>query len=101
VSPYIEVWHQDGVETVPLDGHQVSVGRAADNDVVVDDPAVSRHHLVFERLAAGWSAHDVHSLNGTLVNGEPIVAGRPLYHEDQIRVGDTKLVYRTRPEPAE
>jgi pSer/pThr/pTyr-binding forkhead associated (FHA) protein len=94
VSPHIEVWHADGAEEVPLTGRQVTVGRADDNDVVIDDPAVSRHHLVFERLAAGWSAHDVNSLNGTLVNGEPIVAGRPLYHEDQIRVGDTKLVYR-------
>ena len=97
MEPYIEVWHADGVENVPLTGQQVSVGRADGNDVVIDDPAVSRYHLVFERLAAGWSAHDVKSLNGTLVNGEPIVAGRPLYHEDQLRVGDTKIVYRTHP----
>ncbi|MFP5319338.1 MAG: FHA domain-containing protein [Acidimicrobiia bacterium] len=95
MEPYIEVWHRDGVEKVPLTGTEVTVGRADGNDIVIDDPAVSRHHLVFERLAAGWSAHDVHSLNGTLVNGEPIVAGRPLYHDDQIRVGDTKIVYRT------
>lgn len=96
MEPYIEVWHADGAENVPLSGQQVTVGRADGNDVVIDDPAVSRHHLVFERLAAGWSAHDVNSLNGTLVNGEPIVAGRPLYHEDQLRVGDTKIVYRAR-----
>lgn len=95
-GPYLEVWHEIGVEHVTLAGIEVTVGRAADNDVVLDDPTVSRHHVVFEHLAAGWSAHDVKSTNGTLVNGDPIQAGRPLYHGDELLVGETKILYKDR-----
>jgi pSer/pThr/pTyr-binding forkhead associated (FHA) protein len=94
VAAYLEIWVSDGAVEVPLESRRVTVGRAADNDIVLDDPTVSRHHLVFERLAAGWSAHDVRSMNGTLVNGMPISAGRPLYHDDQLLLGATKIVYR-------
>jgi pSer/pThr/pTyr-binding forkhead associated (FHA) protein len=95
VAAHLDIWLPDGAVQVPLEGRRVTVGRASDNDIVIDDPTVSRHHLVFERLAAGWSAHDVRSMNGTLVNGKPISAGRPLYHDDQLLLGDTKIVYRT------
>ncbi|MDQ4097589.1 MAG: FHA domain-containing protein [Actinomycetota bacterium] len=91
---HLEIWLPDGAVEVPLEGRRVTVGRASDNDIVLDDPTVSRHHLVFERLAAGWSAHDVRSMNGTLVNGMPISAGRPLYDDDQLLLGDSKIVYR-------
>lgn len=94
---WLEIWGPDGAATgVSLEGmNQVSVGRGKGNDLVIDDPTVSRRHLVLERLAAGWSAHDVQSTNGTLVNGEPIGQGRPLYPEDQLLLGDTKIVYRS------
>ena len=94
----MEIRPPDGPATdVQLEGLQVTVGRGRGNDVVIPDPTVSRHHLVLERLAAGWSAHDVHSTNGTLVNGEPIGTGRPLYPDDQLQLGDTEVVYRADP----
>lgn len=88
------MWGPDGVATIALDGPRVAVGRAPDNDVVVDDSTASRHHLVFERLAAGWSVRDLGSTNGTQVNGEPLSTSRPLYRDDQILAGRTKIVYR-------
>ena len=97
MSAYVEIWSPGGTVEAALDAPRVTVGRASDNDIVIDDPTVSRHHLVFERLAAGWSAHDVRSTNGTRVNGEPIQAGRPLYNDDQLMLGESKLVYRNRP----
>ena len=94
MAPHLEVWGRHGVVIVDLDGPRVAVGRAADNDVTVEDATASRHHVVFERLAAGWAVQDLGSTNGTLVNGEPLRDSRPLYPDDQILIGETKIVYR-------
>lgn len=94
---YLEVWRPDGAERVFLDGDRLTIGREESNDVIVpDDPTVSRHHAVLERLAAGWCVSDLNSLNGTFVNGQPLGQGRPLYSGDEIEVGETRLVYRQR-----
>ncbi len=98
MNAWLEIRTPDGSSTtVALEGLQVTVGRSRKNDVVIDDPTVSRNHLVLERLAAGWSAHDVRSTNGTLVNGTPIGQGRPLYPDDELLLGDTQVVYRATP----
>lgn len=94
MAPHLEVWGPDGLVVIPLDGPRVTVGRSRSNDVVVNDETVSRHHAEFERLAAGWAVADLGSTNGTLVNGEPLHGSRPLYTDDQILVGEAKLVYR-------
>lgn len=55
-----------------LDDGIVSVGRADDNDLVVSDPEVSRHHARFEAGDLGWLVSDLASTNGTWVNGEAV-----------------------------
>ncbi|MGH9277056.1 MAG: FHA domain-containing protein [Acidimicrobiales bacterium] len=94
MAPHLEVWGREGVTIIALDSARVAVGRANDNDVVIDDAATSRRHLVFERLAAGWSVRDLGSTNGTTVNGAALTGSRPLYRDDQIVAGQTKIVYR-------
>jgi ABC-type multidrug transport system ATPase subunit/pSer/pThr/pTyr-binding forkhead associated (FHA) protein len=58
----------------------VTVGRLADNDVVLDDRLVSRHHARLDRTSHGWRLVDLGSANGTFVNGrrvdEAVVTGR-------------------------
>jgi len=54
---------------VPLVSSPVRVGRADDNDLVLADPEVSRHHARLERDGQGWRAIDLGSTNGTWVNG--------------------------------
>ena len=88
----------DGAKHVPLQGDLVTVGRDASSDIpLTDDPTASRRHAVLERLPAGWWVHDVGSLNGTFVNGELVEGERPLFPGDEIRVGDTRFVYRDEP----
>src|SRR5437763_842283 len=49
------------------------VGRAPDNDVVVDDAAtVSLHHLEIRKEGDAYKVHDLNSTNGTFVNGEKV-----------------------------
>ena len=75
----------------PLDGRQ---GRARTTSPLADDPTASHLHAVLERFAAGWCVTDLGSSNGTWVNGERIWASRRLRHGDEIRVGQTRLVFR-------
>ena len=54
---------------VSLVSSPVRVGRADDNDLVLADPEVSRHHARLEPDGQGWRAIDLGSTNGTWVNG--------------------------------
>jgi pSer/pThr/pTyr-binding forkhead associated (FHA) protein len=51
-------------------------------------------HAILERFPAGWCVTDLGSSNGTWVNGERIWASRRLRHGDEIRVGQTRLIFR-------
>jgi len=55
---------------------QVRVGRAPDNDIVLGDESVSRHHARIEIDAGSGTARvvDLMSTNGTRVNGRPVAA---------------------------
>lgn len=81
------------VRSYPLDppGPQATVGRAG-NDIVLDNPQVSRHHAVVERAGGGHVLRDLGSTNGTFVNGRRI-AERTLAPGDIIQIGPFRLVY--------
>lgn len=79
----------------PLDPHdpQITIGRqGAANDIVLDNPQVSRHHAVIERADGAHVLRDVGSTNGTFVNGQRITQHR-LRPGDVIQIGPFKLVY--------
>ena len=54
----------------------LSIGRTSDNDVVVNDYAVTRHHARFRRVpGAGYLIEDLNSVNGTALDGVWLEAG--------------------------
>ncbi|MBN2472421.1 MAG: FHA domain-containing protein [Anaerolineae bacterium] len=72
----------------------VALGRDITNDIVINDPEVSRHHCRLTRTPAGYSLEDLGSTNGTFVNGQRLTAARPLMNGDMIGLGETvTLVY--------
>src|SRR5437899_2229404 len=76
----------------PLAGRCVTVGRSEDNDLVVDDPRVSRFHARIWREVDGYGLEDLDSLNGTFVNEQPLRgAARRLDDGDSLRIGQTVL----------
>ena len=78
-----------------LESERTTVGKAPENDVVLDDdPTASRLHAVLERFPAGWCVSDLGSSNGTWVNGERIWAARRLRNGDEVRIGQTRLIFR-------
>jgi hypothetical protein len=55
--------------------HIVSLGRGAENDVVIPDRSISRHHAFLKRAAAGgYLMLDAGSSNGTMINGRTVLA---------------------------
>ncbi|MET7684946.1 FHA domain-containing protein [Streptomyces sp. NPDC005423] len=61
----------------PLPARAVRIGRADDNDLVVDDLIVSRHHAELRTLPDGtYEIADLGSHNGTYLNGQPVTGAR-------------------------
>jgi Protein of unknown function (DUF3662)/FHA domain len=71
----------------------VRLGRAIDNDVVVDSQRVSRYHTQLRWVDAGWLVYDLDSTNGTWLDGERISTSRPglLEAGSRLRLGDVDL----------
>ena len=74
--------------------NQVSVGRGPDNDIVVNDPALSRRHAVFVRSPSGWEIYDVETRNGTYVNDKHLQTRTALRAGDVIKLGRTELAFQ-------
>jgi hypothetical protein len=78
-----------------LGGPLITVGRASDNDVIVDDPLVSRHHCQLKLQHGAYGFVDLGSRNGSTVNGQAVqeVALGP---GDLIRIGNTSIEFGMR-----
>ncbi|MEW5865413.1 MAG: FHA domain-containing protein [Bacillota bacterium] len=75
-------------------GVRTVLGRAAESDVVIDDPYVSARHAEVTRTGAGYKLRDLGSTNGTYVNGRRVLGERVLRPGDRVRLGDTILKFR-------
>ena len=85
------------VNRFDIDKTGLSFGRAASNQVQIDDSAVSTNHaeIIIEKNQDGretYVIHDVGSTNGTYLN-EQKVERQPLRHKDIIRVGWNNFVF--------
>ena len=70
----------------------VTIGRLADNTVVIDHPSVSSHHACVFSDGEHTIVEDLQSTNGTFVNGRR-VARRTLRNGDVVLVGNHKIVF--------
>jgi signal transduction histidine kinase len=73
------------------DGREHIIGR--EGDFALSDTTVSRRHAQFIPKEDRWYILDLHSNNGTFVNGIRVFAHRPLNPGDQIRTGETIFVF--------
>ncbi len=76
----------------------VRVGRGPDNDIVMVDDQISRHHAVFWDEQGVPYVRDEGSMNGTFLNGQRIAAPTPLRPNDRIQIGRATLTIRPKPE---
>ena len=92
---YLEVWGPAGASLAPLVNDSTTVGRAPSSDVTLDgDRTVSKLHAVVVRYGSEFAVRDVGSSNGTFVNGERVAGECRLRPGDEIRVGESRLLFR-------
>jgi len=72
-------------------GPQLRIGRMRENDVVVNNLAVSRFHATLRREGDGYVLEDLGSENGTQLNGERITGTVPMNPSDVIQLGKYEL----------
>ena len=62
----------------------ITIGRAPDNMIVIDDPSVSGRHAQLQLTGDSCRLKDLESTNGTRVNGVPVTETL-LRFDDRIR----------------
>lgn len=75
----------------------MTVGRAAGNDIVIEDPSLSRVHARFSMRDGFACVEDLGSLNGTLLNGKPTEGVMTLKSGDRISLGKVDLTLDAEP----
>jgi len=80
-------------EKHPLNGEVTTIGRAAENDVVIRDPRASRQHACIRRQGQYLLLEDLGSANGTFLNGERVLAPVKVWDGDRITVGGVTLIF--------
>jgi pSer/pThr/pTyr-binding forkhead associated (FHA) protein len=71
------------------------LGRGMDNEIVLEDPRVSRYHAEIYLRGSEWVLRDLGSTNGTYVNGYG-VHERALESGDRVSLGGVELVFHSR-----
>ena len=75
-------------------GQTLTLGRAAENDLVLHDPQISRMHAALVWTDSGFAIRDQSSANGTLVNGERLGSVPHLLRDgDTISISGQTLVF--------
>ena len=59
----------------PLERHRVTIGRAADCELVLPDADVSRRHAAIDMCGTAITVRDLGSTNGVTIDGDPVPAG--------------------------
>jgi len=73
---------------------EVRIGRAADNEVQIDNLALSRYHASIENVGGIHVLKDFGSQNGTFVNGQRMSSRFGLNDGDRISIGKFTLLFR-------
>jgi hypothetical protein len=75
-------------QTFVLDQEQITLGRDPGNDIVINDPQVSRQHARITRQGNLMVIEDAGSTNGTFVDGVRLSGAHTLTNSDVIGLGD-------------
>ena len=88
------VLSMDGLvlKEMPLGKERTTIGRKPDNDIQIDNLAISGHHAVITCITNDAFLEDRNSTNGTYLNGQP-VKKNVLRNNDVIELGKYKIKF--------
>ena len=78
-----------------LNKDRTTIGRAANNDIIIQDEAVSSQHCYISRRADRFVLHDLNSTNGTLLNLQPVLTEAPLQNKQVVQVGASEMMFES------
>lgn len=82
----------EGIKVHPLNESVVNIGRRLENQLVVDDPRVSRNHAQLRAIKGRFVLFDLNSTGGTFVNGQR-TSQTVLYPGDVISLAGVALIF--------
>lgn len=82
----------EGVKVFPLTLPVVNIGRRLDNQLIIDDPRVSRNHAQLRTIKGRYVVFDLNSTGGTFVNGQR-TSQSVLYPGDVISLAGVALIF--------
>jgi pSer/pThr/pTyr-binding forkhead associated (FHA) protein len=82
----------EGVKVHPLNEPVVNIGRRLENQLVIDDPRVSRNHAHLRAIKGRFVLFDLNSTGGTFVNGQR-TSQTVLYPGDVISLAGVALIF--------
>ena len=90
----------EGADTIELQEPVITIGRGINNVVCIEDANISKNHVLLIREDDTYRIFDLHSVNGTIINGKRINVAT-LHAGDAVRIGYLDLTYEsTTPTPA-
>jgi hypothetical protein len=73
---------------IPLEKAEISIGRDVKNDIVINDPEISRHHARLLLRTNTYVIEDTGSTNGTFINNQRLTSPMPLKAGELIFLGE-------------
>lgn len=91
--PILDITTYDGKQlSLQVEKETFTIGRSNDNNLILSDKSVSRHHAEIKKTKEGYLLTDLGSYNGTKVN-EKLTQSVLLKHNDKIKIGLTSLIF--------
>jgi hypothetical protein len=81
----------------PLQAPATTIGRMEDNDIVINDAEVSRHHAVIIDTGSSFMITDLRSANGVLVQGQRLHPSATLVNGDHINICGHEFIFEVQP----
>src|SRR5438105_10736338 len=86
-------FNEQVLKEIPLEAPHLTIGRKPDNDLVIDNPAVSGHHARIVKEEGAFFIEDLGSTNGTFLN-DAKVQKQKLKNTDRVAVGKHLLIFQ-------